>query len=171
MAQVQEKNDSKKGAKRSVNRNTMQLDMTPMVDLAFLLLTFFMLTTTFTKLQVMDLRMPVEPKDPTQLTPIKGENALTVIMGEDDKIYYYFGFAGDEPKVEKTDYSASGIRKVLLSEKVKSNKKMVVLIKAMETSNYGNLVDMLDEIKIAETSKYALVDINPEDKELIEELR
>lgn len=168
MAQVQEKLDAGKGGKRRASRMSTQLDMTPMVDLAFLLLTFFMLTTTFSKFQVMELIMPVDTKDDSIHTPVKPENALTVILGEKDKVYYYFGFAGDEPELAETDFSANGIRKVLLSDKVKTNKKMVVLIKATEKSRYSNLVDILDEIQITNARKYALVDLSLEDESLIE---
>lgn len=166
MAQVQEKSDTGKGSKRRANRMSTHLDMTPMVDLAFLLLTFFMLTTTFSKPHTMELIMPFEPQDDKPMA-IKPENALTVILAEDNKLFYYFGFAGDEPEIAKTDFSASGIRKVLLSDKVKSNEKMVVLIKAMKASRYSNLVDILDEMKITEVRKFALVDINAEDEKLV----
>lgn len=171
MAQVQEKTDSGKGGKRRASKMSTHLDMTPMVDLAFLLLTFFMLTTTFSKPHTMELYMPVVPKEGEPPMPIKPENALTVVLGEEDRLYYYFGFAGDEPEVVETDFSANGIREVLLSDKVKSNSKMVVLIKASETSRYSNLVDILDEMKITGASKYALVDIHSEDKELISNLK
>lgn len=167
MAQVQEKTDAGKGGKRRANKLGTHLDMTPMVDLAFLLLTFFMLTTTFSKFQTMELIMPAEPKDGQTGSVVSPENALTIILGEDNKLFYYFGFAGDDPEIKKTDYSANGIREVLLTDRVKSNGKMVVLIKAMETSRYQNLVDILDEMKITEAKKFALVDIQTADKELI----
>ncbi len=137
--------------------------MTPMVDLAFLLLTFFMLTTTFNKLNLMQLQMPI----PGGENPVKGENALTVMLGEKDKIHYYFGYAGDNPEVATTDFSANGIRKVLSSGRVKKNDKLVVLIKATEASRYKNLVDILDEVRITGTRRYALADLQTDDKELL----
>ncbi|MFD1188496.1 ExbD/TolR family protein [Pontibacter rugosus] len=141
------------------------LDMTPMVDLAFLLLTFFMLTTTFAKPQAMDISMPIDEGT----SPVKAKNALTVILGEKDKIYYYFGFADDVPEVLETDFSSTGIRSVLLSEKLRANPESVVLIKATEASRYRNLVDILDEMKITDTRKYALVDLATADKLLLQE--
>ncbi|WP_439882676.1 ExbD/TolR family protein [Pontibacter sp. MBLB2868] len=170
MAQLQENNTTGKGGKKRAKKKFFHLDMTPMVDLAFLLLTFFMLTTTFSKLQTMELHMPLDPKGPIDEAPIAGKNALTVILGEQNEVYYYFGFAGDKPAVVKTDFSATGIRKVLVSEKIKSNRKMVVLIKAMKKSRYSNLVDLLDEIKITDTKKYALVDLDKTDKDLLASL-
>lgn len=167
MAQIQENNATGKGGKRRAKRSGFHLDMTPMVDLAFLLLTFFMLTTTFTKLQTMELAMPADTKEAGGPAPIKAKNAVTVILGERNEVFYYFGFAGDNPEVMKTDFSANGIRKVLTSEQIKSNPKAVVLIKPLEKSRYSNLVDMLDEIKITETKKFALVQVDEADKDLI----
>ena len=167
MAQVQEKQTSGKGSRRKSRANGFHLDMTPMVDLAFLLLTFFMLTTTFAKMQTMDINMPVGHGPDT---PIAGKNALNIVLAAQDQVYYYFGYPGDKPTVEKTDYSANGLRRVLLSEQVKANPKMVVLVKAQESSRYKNLVDVLDELKITETSKYALVEMREEDKLLLASL-
>ena len=164
MAQIQEKATRQNGGKKRARKIASHLDMTPMVDLACLLLTFFMLTTTFVRLQTMELNMPV----PHQVgTTISAKNALTLILGEHDRVFYYFGFAGDAPTVSETDFSANGIRKVLLSEEVKANPNLVVLVKATERSRYKNLVDALDELKLTETKKYALVTLQDEDKDLI----
>ncbi|PRY07816.1 biopolymer transport protein ExbD [Pontibacter ummariensis] len=167
MAEIQEKADSGKGGKKRAKKMSVHLDMTPMVDLAFLLLTFFMLTTTFSKPQTMEINMPVDPENEEEQMPLKASNALTIILGEDDELYYYFGLAEDSPTVEESDYSASGIRKVLVSNRVKSNPKMTVLIKPMETSRYKNVVDILDELKITDTKKFALVEIADADTELL----
>ncbi|MFD2247553.1 ExbD/TolR family protein [Pontibacter ruber] len=163
MAQLQQKPDTGKGGRKRSNRFSSSPDMTPMVDLACLLVTFFMLTTSFHKLQTMQISMPV----PGAASPVGASDALTVILGENDKLYYYYGLADDKPEMEETDLSANGIRKVLVSDKVKANPKLVVLIKAMETSRYSNLVDVFDEMKITGTKKYALVDIDEVDRKLI----
>ena len=170
MAEIQEKGDSGKGGKKRAKKMSVHLDMTPMVDLAFLLLTFFMLTTTFSKPQTMEINMPVKEDDPTNQTLLKASNAMTIILGEDDKVFYYFGLGDptENPEVIETDYSASGIRKVLISPRVKSNAKMTVMIKPMETSRYKNMVDILDELKITDTKKFALVDITDNDKQLVQ---
>lgn len=171
MAEIQEKADSGKGGKKRAKKMSVHLDMTPMVDLAFLLLTFFMLTTTFSKPQTMEINMPVKEDNPDNQMPLKASNALTIVLADDDKVFYYFGLGdpADNPEVLETDYSANGIRKVLLSPRVKSNDKMTVLIKPMETSRYKNVVDILDELKITETKKFALVDITDNDKTLVEQ--
>ena len=170
MAEVQQQADSGKGGKKRSKKMGTNMDMTPMVDLAFLLLTFFMLTTTFSKPQTMEINMPVKEDDPTNQTLLKASNAMTIILGEDDKVFYYYGLGdpAENPEVIETDYSASGIRKALISQKVKSNPKMVVMIKPMETSRYKNMVDILDELKITDTKKFALVEITDTDKQLVQ---
>lgn len=138
--------------------------MTPMVDLASLLLTFFILTTTFARLQTMEINMPTANGPDT---PIPGKNALNIVLDKENKVYYFFGYPGDEPELKQTDLSANGMRQVLLSEQVKDNPDMVVLVKATAGSRYKNLVDVLDELKITGTRKYALVDLREEDKALL----
>ncbi|TXK52636.1 biopolymer transporter ExbD [Pontibacter qinzhouensis] len=163
MAQIQESSSPGRGGKRRSKKMQAHLDMTPMVDLAFLLLTFFMLTTTFQKLNRMQLQMPI----PGGESPVKGENALTVVLGKNDKIHYYFGYPGDDPEVITTDFSAHGIRKVLTSGRVQQNEKLVVLLKASEHARYKNLVDILDEVNITATKRYALADLQPNEKEFL----
>ncbi len=146
-----------------------KIDMTPMVDLAFLLLTFFMLTTTFNKPQTMEINMPVKDKENKDPTELKASEALTVILGKNDKIYYYQGLNDGtvQPELLTTDYSDKGIRNVLLDL---GNKipKLTVLIKPVKTARYKNIVDILDEMNITNTRRYALVDLSPLDTKLLE---
>ena len=145
-----------------------KIDMTPMVDLAFLLLTFFMLTSTFNKPNVMQLTMPVKEKNPEEQSQIKASDAFTIIMGEANKLYYYEGLLADDvkPTLKLSSYSADGIRKTLL-DRQRQNPKTVILIKPDDKSNYKNMVDILDEMNITDQKKYALVDISKADQELI----
>ncbi|WP_018477683.1 ExbD/TolR family protein [Pontibacter roseus] len=166
MAQLQENSAPRNGGKKLTKKRTTHLDMTPMVDLASLLLTFFILTTTFARLQTMELNMPVPKGD---ATAVAAKDALTLVLAGKDKVYYYFGFSGDRPEVHETDYSSTGLRKLLLTEQVKSNKNRVVLIKATEASRYKNIVDVLDEMRLTETRMYALAALQEEDKALLEE--
>ncbi|AII51558.1 hypothetical protein N008_06125 [Hymenobacter sp. APR13] len=138
-----------------------------MVDLAFLLLTFFMLTTTFNKPNVMQLTMPVKEKNPEEQSQIKASNAFTILMGEANKVYFYDGLLADDvkPELKLTNYSADGIRKELLARR--RNPDLVVLIKPDDKSNYQNMVDILDEMNITDQKKYALVDISQADLDLI----
>lgn len=168
MAEIQDKGDSGKGGgKKRAKKSSTKVDMTPLVDLAALLITFFMLTTTFNKPQTMEINMPVDPENEEEQIALKASNAMTIILGANDNLYYYFGLAADNPEVIESDYSADGIREVLVSPQVKSNDKMTVMIKPMETARYKNMVDILDEMKITDTKKYALVDFSDADKELL----
>lgn len=167
MAEIQQQADSGKGGKKRAKKMSTKIDMTPMVDLAFLLLTFFMLTTTFNKPNVMQLTMPVKEKNPEQQSEIKASNAFTILMGEANKVYFYDGLLADDvkPELKLSNYSADGIRKELLSRR--RNPDLVVLIKPDDKSNYQNMVDILDEMNITDQKKYALVDISKADLELI----
>lgn len=156
----------KKGGKVRVKKSSTRIDMTPMVDLAFLLLTFFVMTTTLNKPQAMQVTMPEKPKDGDEQPEVNEKNVLTLVMGEDDKIYWYMGIT--DPKVEVTDFSATGIRKVL-QEKKAELPKLIVLIKSLDEARYKNMVDILDEMNISSVQRFALVDITPVDKELVKE--
>ena len=151
----------KKEGKRSKKVST-KIDMTPMVDLAFLLITFFMLTTTFNKPQAMEVNMP-DKTDKKETTPLKESKAMTIILGEDNKVYWYMGLT--DPKVEVSDFSAEGIRKVVL-KKNREISELVIVIKAMKTSKYKNMVDILDEMHITDSKRYAIVAITPLDIQL-----
>ena len=168
MAEIQQKADSGKGGKKRAKKMSTRMDMTPMVDLAFLLLTFFMLTTTFSKPTVMQLNMPVKPKDQTEQTELKASDAFTVLLGENNKVYYYDGLLDyqTKPELQTSDYSANGIRKVLLDRKQR-NSKVVVMIKPEDKSTYKNMVDILDEMSITGQKKYALMPISDLDKGLL----
>ncbi len=113
------KHDKKRAKKMST-----RIDMTPMVDLAFLLLTFFVMTSTFNKAKTLEMLYPADPLENQK--PPKIKNALTFILSGDDKVFYYDGEfyvegnADGKPKTEliETNYSATGIRDVLLKRNV-----------------------------------------------------
>lgn len=134
--------------------------MTPMVDLAFLLLTFFILTTTFLKPSIISLTMPEPAEDPARLPMLKEKNAFSLVLAEDNKIYWWIGL--DAP-ASPTNYSRDGIRKILLEES-KANPDLMILIKPMEKSRYENMVDILDEVEITKIQRYAIVKVSEDDK-------
>jgi biopolymer transport protein ExbD len=116
MAEIQQKDDGggKKGKQKKFN---IHVDFTPMVDMNMLLITFFMLCTTMSKPQTMEISMPrkdVISEDEQE--KIKASNAITVLLGKDDKVYYYFGEPTyDNPDLLKeTDFSGEGLRAILL---------------------------------------------------------
>lgn len=117
---VEEK--GKKGGKRRPKKHSTSIDMTPMVDLMCLLITFFMLTTAFSKPKVMVITMPEKDKneEPKDAPKISAERTLNIILTEGDKVYYYMGLANPKelplPQVIKSDFSKDGIRRVLLEK-------------------------------------------------------
>jgi biopolymer transport protein ExbD len=153
----------KKGKVRTKKAST-RVDMTPMVDLAFLLITFFMLTTTLNKPQALQVNMP-DKTDREEKSEIAESKAMTIILGENDKIFWYTGTK--EPIVAETDFSSEGIRRVLLKKNKEIGSDLVVVIKAMKKSKYKNIVDILDEMHLTKTKRYAIVDITPQDEELV----
>ena len=112
---------AEKGGKKKGHKGSPHIDMTPMVDLMCLLVTFFMLTTSMSKAKVMEINLPEKIKDPTKQEPpkISASRTLNIILGPDNKIYWYPGGVKPEdysnlPPMQETDFSASGIRQMLL---------------------------------------------------------
>lgn len=157
---VIEKDNKKKGVVRRGRGKRPGIDMTPVVDLAFLLLTFFMLTTTFSKPQIMEMKLPEKSSEESGQPRVHEKSVLTIVPGENDRIFWYVGLT--DASVNETDYSDKGIRGVLLEQKGLIN-KMVVLLKPGDRSTYENLVTILDELEITGIQRYALADLNDED--------
>jgi biopolymer transport protein ExbD len=149
-------------------KKEINIDMNPMVDLAFLLLTFFMLTTTFSKPQAMEIVMPLKPKAGEERAeqPVKESRAVTLLLGDDDKVYWYQGIT--DPEVFETSFDDQGVRGLLL-DKNEEIENVVILVKPLKESVYDNLVDILDELQISEVKRYALVEATPFDRTLLAE--
>ena len=122
MAEIIQEEKGKKGGKRRPKKQSTRIDMTPMVDLMCLLITFFMLTTAFSKAKVMVITMPdkEDTKDKDKNTPqISAFRTLNVLLTGDNKVYYYIGMIKPKeapPVLVKTDFSKDGIRKILLDK-------------------------------------------------------
>ena len=171
MAEIQQQAaGSSKPGKRRAKKMSTRIDMTPMVDLAFLLLTFFMLTTTFARPYTMELNMPVKPKieGPTEVAASK---ALTVVLGAGHRVHYYAGLntpgRAAKPALHTTSFAPDGIRQAI-RERQRRTPGLVVLIKPSAESKYQDMVDILDEMNIAKQSKYALVKITQDDLNLLQ---
>jgi Biopolymer transport protein len=169
----------KKGKKLST-----RVDMTPMVDLGFLLITFFMFTTTMSKPKTMQINMPYKDENTPidDQTKIKESLAMTILLSKDHRIYYYEGMGTDAtkpPEVKVTYFKPNGgIRDAIIAKQkaVEETRRaggytekdqLTVLIKPDDNSTYGDLVNMLDEMNINDVRVYAIVDITPVDKEFI----
>jgi len=157
MAEISQGNSNKADGKVRAKKLSTKIDMTPMVDLAFLLLTFFILTSTFNQAKVLDLEMPEPTNDPP---PVSHKKILNLVLAGNDKVYWWMGF---EPSAQPTNYSKNGLRKILLERK-RTVPGLRVLIKAADDARYQNMVDMLDEIAITKIPWYAIVDFTDEDK-------
>ncbi|AWO00854.1 biopolymer transporter ExbD [Chitinophaga alhagiae] len=160
-----------------------RVDMTPMVDLGFLLITFFMLTTTMSKPKTMDLVMPKDTEKEEEQNKVKESTALTILLGKKDQVYYYEGLAQDPNASSNPDFfkatsfaNTNGIRDVIIKKRDEvarlRNAKgepedVVVIIKADDGSTYKNFVDLLDEMAINRIQRYATVDISDQDKQWI----
>ena len=200
--------EEKAGGKKKAKKHAPHIDMTPMVDLMCLLITFFMLTTAFSKAKIMEINIPEKIKDKTIEPPkIAAARTLNIILGPDNKIYYYPGVIKEEdynnlPPLYETDFSANGIRAKLLEgnktlarkiadfknevltgkivmspdsvqkqiSKLKTDDDTgpIVLIKAYKKANYGNFVDILDEMNICGIARYNFVPIAWYDERMVE---
>ncbi len=193
----------KKGGKKPHGKKlSTRVDFTPMVDLGFLLITFFMLTTSMNKPKTMEINMPVQEGEKT---PVPASQTMSIILTENDKVVYYFrdSKTGDPLTPQITDYSAGGIRSAILKENTSRNpnidsieiyKKMyrsnlidekqmkkhisfvkefkdglIVIIKADDKAKFKNLVDILDEMLICNVGRYAIVNLEEPEKELIKQ--
>ena len=167
MAEVQVKDNGGKGGKVRSKKAVPHVDLTPMVDLAFLLITFFMLVTTFNKPNVMDLGLPAKPKDQQKPPPteIDLSNSISLIIGKDNRIFYHqLDAAGlNDQTLQETTFDRQGITKVIEQAKVNAadKDKFTVIIKPTDDAVYKNFVDILDEMAITKNERYGVTDIKP----------
>ncbi len=183
MAELNTGGDGGNGKKVRSKKSNPGVDLTAMVDLAFLLITFFMLTTSLAKKQAMQLAMPDKTPDPTKPkdnTKIPEERMMTILIGKDNRLLWYMG-KFDTPTIPPTEakFGKDGIRKDLLTnvqkgiayakrEKTyKEGDGLVVNIKASDKASFKNVVDILDEMAITDPQLYAIGDITPGEIDLL----
>lgn len=168
--------------RKSITPKTKKLrprvDLTAMVSVSFLLIVFFMLTSFLSKSNIMELGMPEKRGcggDGWGCGTLADNRTMTLLLGENNEIISYMGYFSspiEEPK--KLSYDRNSIRKELLeksnlvlSQTGDPKKGLIVIIKPSKESNYGNLVDVLDEMAIVKVPTYAVVDITPEEELLV----
>ncbi len=155
------------GVKKQARKDT-RVDMTPMVDLGFLLITFFVFTTTMSTPKAFNLKVPDDSAKDEEKNEAKASGAFTILLSKENHVYYYEGQLAPDGSNFKSS-NTKDIRTELLKKKENTPAKdLVVIIKPNELSSYKNVVDMLDEMQIAEIKKYAIVDIDPGENKLIE---
>jgi biopolymer transport protein ExbD len=177
MAQIENTANVRKGRSFSHNKKQIiRIDMTPMVDLGFLLITFFVFTTTMSTPKATDLFMPKD--DTTHPQPLPNSLALSLLLDDNNKVYYYngdFKEAADANKIYETNYSTyEGIGKVIRQKQkdiddsgkfTDGRKGLMLLIKPTSKSVYKNVIDALDEAVINDVRKYAIVE--PTNEEIV----
>lgn len=158
-----------RGGRRSKKLST-RVDMTPMVDLGFLLITFFVLTTTWSKAHVTKLNMPADGP----FTHVGNNAALTVIPLAGNKLFYYHGERSEALRngsFGTTSYGLNGgIGDIIREKQIAMDhlykggrKELMLLIKPSAEASYGNVVNLLDETLINDVKKYALMNLPIED--------
>jgi biopolymer transport protein ExbD len=167
---------TKPGVRRSKKLST-RVDLTPMVDLGFLLITFFIFTTSMSTPKSMKLIMPDDRGEVTPMNVGKS-TALTVIPLKDNKVFYYHGELDEALKTNTfgiTNYSVDqGLGQIVREKQAAldrmspgKRKDLMLMIKPTPESNYQHLVNVLDEVLINEVKHYAIVDITDFEKEVI----
>jgi len=144
----------KKGKKLST-----RVDLTPMVDLGFLLITFFIFTTTMSQPTALKLFLPKDTDKPEEQNKVKASGALTIMLGKGDGVYYYEGeLLPDGSNFKSSNFKE--IREEIINKKKSTNPQdFVVVIKPGPEATYKNTVDILDEMTINDVKRYAMVDI------------
>jgi biopolymer transport protein ExbD len=153
----------------------IRIDMTPMVDLGFLLITFFVFTTEMSKPAAMKLYMPHDGIP----TPMPASKSLTILLNGSNKLFYYFGdeeTAMKDKRLSQTSYDElTGLGKVIrqkqmeLEKNAVDRKELIILIKPTIESSYKNLVATLDEMLINDVSRYAITDPDKEESALVKQ--
>ena len=154
------------GVKKSKKLST-RVDLTPMVDLGFLLITFFIFTTTLSQPTALKLNLPKDTDKPEEQTKTKASGALTIMLGKDRNVFYYEGELAPNG-ANFTSSNFKDIRNEILSKKMSTKPDdFMVVIKPSDESTYKDFVDILDEMKINMVDRYALVDISPAEDMLV----
>ena len=158
----------RKAGVKGQKKDKLNIDMTPMVDLGFLLISFFIITAELSRPRSAKLSMP--KNGPSVL--LRNSRALTVILAANDRVYYYQGNWEDARKrneIFSADFSSGLLRKAIIQQKsqldLNDNEKdgLMLLIKSTDDASYKNVVDILDEVLINDVKKYAIVKIEADE--------
>jgi biopolymer transport protein ExbD len=168
-------------------RLSTRIDLTPMVDLGFLLITFFIYTTTMVQVATMEVIMPDETPSPLPPPEVPHHVAMKVFLDKNHKMYYLTGYDAMNNNVlaiKTADFNGeNSIRKALIKHQedirtavnnhlpgTHANDKPFLFIKAGYNTQYADLVDMLDEMTIVGISDYALLDLDKQEEDMIAKL-
>lgn len=165
LEEIQVERVNQRESQNKTNKRAVNIDMNPMVDLAFLLLTFFMLATTFSKPQAMELLIPAKPKNEAmeQEMAVKESKTVSLVLMKDE-VKWYRGITDPEEQSVRYDELEP-----LLGSINDNTDGLVVLIKPLESSNYGHLVDVLDALNYSDVQRYAISELSEFDLSFEEE--
>ena len=161
----------KNQGRSSLKKLPVRIDLTAMVDLAFLLITFFILTTSLQQHRVMQLAMPVG----TNEGPVPTSRTMTICLGKNNQALWYLGLP-DKPlaRPQIVNFSKTGLRAALLNTanavQKATGKSMIVILKPSAHSLYDNLVNAIDELNITNVPSYAIADISTKDIGMLKQL-
>jgi len=168
------------GKKKGPKKVSTKVDMTPMVDLAFLLITFFMLTTTFSTPKVMQVLMPDKTENKNEKKDESFGKCTVIVLGDYDeakkenKLYWYQVIKGQPPELAEIEYSSEKMREFFSKKKKDvardpdcSKQGFVVVIKLKDQARFNAMVDILDEMAIVGVNRYGIQDIEPRELDLI----
>jgi biopolymer transport protein ExbD len=173
MAEITSSDKTARTGVKRMKRLSTRVDLTPMVDLGFLLITFFIFTTTMSSSKAMNLVMP-DDRSPKHSSKYQDIKTLTFLLDEGNRVYYYTGIFNGS--LQQTDYK-TGIRSIItetkkwLEQQGIAGNELLVLIKPSEQSSFNNLVDVLDEMLINDVRRYMIVDLSNEEQRKHEQMR
>lgn len=149
---------------RNGKRASTKVDLTAMVDLGFLLITFFMLASTLAKPFTMQILKPAVDGDPSLYPESK---TATLLIGTRDKVYTYamsdVMASPSDFKIDSVDYTSNGLRRYIQRRQDEVKAKwgdkdmLLVLIKPLPGASYKHMVDVLDEMMISQVRRYAIM--------------
>ena len=173
MAEITNQTSQNKNKRTQCNKKSTRVDLTPMVDLGFILITFFIFTAALTDAKAMNLVLPND-KEIDVTDAVCESCALTFILASNNQLYYYEG--KEENALYKTsDYSSTGIRKLIVEKRKRVINKigkdnMVLIIKPMGNSNFKNLIDVIDESSISVVKRYYIDELTESENKKIAEI-
>lgn len=150
------KSHSRGKKKKTKKRLSIRIDMTPMVDVAFLLLTFFMLTTVLRKQQTLEINLPPDNKVNIEIAE---SNLMQLYVNENDKVFWAIG--------TETPKTIDGNMTNFFAQKLKENPKLVVLIKIDRKSKFHMMVDIIDHLNLANLQRFSIAPITDSDKKIL----
>ena len=148
----------KKGGKRAKRRVGIRIDMTPMVDVAFLLLIFFMVTTVFRKPQALEINLPPDNKSTVSVAQSK----VLEIRVLPDRAYWR---NSADPWARAAVLDLTGI-----FERYSSDAAKIVLVKVDREAKFNDMVRIIDELDLAKLTRFSLQTLKPDEKKEVETL-